>query len=84
MKNFENDIENDISIATNSQSLYENWWFLSQCFRLLGDTRKAQSLLKRSQEIIIATANKISDVNQRKYFLEENIFNRKVLKECPI
>ena len=47
---------------------------------VLDYANKATELLKKAQEIIIEAANNISDTTQRKYFLEENIFNRKIMQ----
>ena len=56
----------------------EDWWILSECFKLSGDFEKAQDLLKKTQKIILDDSKIISNEIHRKCFLEEQIFNKKV------
>ena len=63
---------------TKHETHVEDWWILSECFKLSGDFEKAQDLLKKTQKIILDDSKIISNEIHRKCFLEEQIFNKKV------
>ena len=79
LNEIERNIENNLDSRTGFNTLVSNWWLLSECFRLLGNIPKSSDLLKKAQSIIYEYANKISDSNQRKYFIEEHHFHQKIL-----
>ena len=88
MKDLIESIDNEIELSvlneydeylSNNDCILEDWWVLSQAYKYAGDADKAKMLLKKAQGMILDASEKISDDVHRKFFLEEQMFNKKIL-----
>ena len=63
---------------------FECNWLLSQCYCLLGHDDQADKYREIARETLMEESHHISNPDQWKYFLEQNVLNRRIINKDQI